>query len=97
MIAQKAKKKSGYVLDDGVGVKWDTNKHGWGLEQAPHIAVLIHPIHGMSVWGPFVSEDAAHAWVRRDGDGAAMHYFGTPGESRWHVTMIHVPTHPRGE
>ena len=54
----------GYDLDAGVGVNWATNDYGWGLNEMPHMAVLLHPLQGMTLWGPFVNEDAAHAWIR---------------------------------
>jgi hypothetical protein len=90
-------KTPGYDLDAGVGVQWATNDYGWGLEEMPHMAVLMHPLQGITLWGPFVNEDAAHAWVRKEGDGAAMHYYGETGVSRWCVAGIHVPTHPKAE
>lgn len=90
------KKAEAWVLDDGVGVSLAPNPHGWGVDNAPHIAVLMHPIKGMSFWGPFVDEDAAHRWVRNDGEAAVLHFFGELTESKWHVNYICVPTHPKG-
>ena len=43
-------KTPGYDLDAGVGVQWATNDYGWGLEEMPHMAVLMHPLQGMTLW-----------------------------------------------
>ena len=95
MAAEKPKRK--YVLDAGVGVNLKPNVNGWGADSPPHLAVLVHPLKGMTFWGPFITETAAHEWVRREGDGAAMEYYGERGESRWFVAQLFVPTHPEGE
>lgn len=92
------KKQSNYVLDTGVGVNFETHDRGWGLKETPHLAVLTHPIQNMTMWGPFINEDAAHKWVRESGTDELYRYFGEqlPG-AQWHVVMIHVPTHEENQ
>lgn len=92
-----ASSKSRYVVDAGVGVRWETNKNGWGLERTPAVAVMHHPIKGMTVHGPFLDEDAAHTWVRNNGDAEVMDYYGDTSTSQWFVIPVYVPTHPKGE
>jgi hypothetical protein len=84
---------SEFVVDKGVGVNWETNANGWGLEHGPYIAVLMHPVKGMTFRGPFISEDAANLWVLNEGSAEAMRYYGELSESRWYVESLHVPTH----
>lgn len=95
----KTSKAEKYALDAGVGINWQPNANGWGLEQAPYLAVLLHPIHGMVIHGPFLDEDAAHKWIREEGAGEVFRYYG--GEDmphiQWHPVMLHVPTHPTEE
>lgn len=89
-----ASRKSRYVVDAGVGVDWKTNPHGWGLERQPAVAVMYHPLKGMSVHGPFLDEDAAHTWVRNSGSSEVMDYYGDTTVASWFVMPVYVPTHP---
>lgn len=95
-MAKASRPKRKYELDAGVGVNWETNAYGWGLEQMPYMAVLHHPIHGMALYGPFVSEDAAIAWIHKEGDATAFQYYGRVSRTCWLTAAIHVPTHPKG-
>lgn len=86
-----------YVLDDGVGVCWETNKHGWGLDRVPAVAVMHHPLKGMTFHGPFVDENAAHLWIVKNGRSESLQYYGDTDRAEWFVVSVNVPTHPKGE
>jgi hypothetical protein len=97
-MATKAgsKKDSGrYVLDNGVGVDWATNEHGWGLNRMPYLAVMVHPLHGIQAHGPFIDEDAASKWIRDEGPSEILHFYDgiAVQDTKWHTLCIHVPTH----
>ena len=95
MAKKTVAEKPGYAVDDGVGVEWAVNKHGWGLERCPHMAVAFHPIRGTTLWGPFVDEDAARKWIREEGTAELLRYYGgdEATDSKWYAINIHVPTH----
>jgi hypothetical protein len=86
-------KQTKYVVDAGVGIQWETDERGWGLKTGPYTAALFHPLRGLSVYGPFLDEDAAYRWVRAEGTATEFHFFGDNSGCEWHVFPLFVPTH----
>lgn len=64
-----AKQEWKWVACDGVGYDKDRDEC--------HYVVLMHSFHsGTNVIGPFLSDDAAHKWVREHADGEMYSHFG---------------------
>jgi len=82
-------------LYEGVGFDANRDTTNWEYIPSPHYVVLMQSMHsGTEVFGPFVSEDAAHKWVREEGDGEMYQRFNRtsiPGVS-FHVEWLDIPT-----
>jgi hypothetical protein len=48
---------------------------------------------GIDLFGPFINEEAAHAWVRAHGDSEAIDVYGNAKESHWFVKHLCIPRH----
>lgn len=89
------KRKQEWVLRDGVGFDPAPESHTCEWHPASHCVVLMQSMHsGTQVFGPFLSEDAAHKWVREEGDSELYQRFdraSVPGVS-FHVEFLDIPT-----
>lgn len=79
-------------LFPGVGLKAEQRtKYGSVL---PHYVVIMHSVtEGVDVFGPFMDEDSAHAWIRRESEGEVYSRFNTghqPGVT-FSVKWLDVP------
>lgn len=94
MAKTAAMKEREWKLFDGVGFAPEAGKYPERLP-AIHYVVLMQSMHsGTDVVGPFLTEAAAHEWVRTDGEDALYQRFdrcAVPGVS-FHVGWLMVPT-----
>ena len=98
--AKTVSSKREWKLFDGVGFAPDAPSEFRDRGPAIHFVVLMQSMHsGTDVYGPFVTEDAAHKWIREDGEGELFQRFdraAVPGVS-FHVEWLMVPNTRRGE
>lgn len=88
-----------WTLYDGVGFDGQKEHKHSDYVPATHYVVLMQSLHsGTHVFGPFVSDDAAHKWVREESDGEVYQRYGrasAPGVS-FTVDYLDIPL-KRGE
>ena len=93
--AKTVSKKKTWKLYGGVGFNPDDAVRSGEYHPACPFVVLMQSLHsGTQVFGPFVSPDAAHKWVRERGDDELYQRFdkaAVPGVS-FHVDYLDVPT-----
>lgn len=84
-----------WKLYEGIGFTPDAEASHGEWAPAHHWVVLMQSMHsGTTVFGPFVSEDAAHKWVREEADSEMYNHFSrssVPGVS-FHVDYLDIPT-----
>jgi hypothetical protein len=67
------------TLCNGVGFNPATEQYRTAQS---HYVVLMTSIHsGVEVFGPFLTESAAHEWIREHGDGEMYSHFGKTRET----------------
>lgn len=97
-MSKTTSKKRDWKLCDGVAFKPDAGQY---RDRGPaiHHVVLMQSMHsGTDVYGPFLTEEAAHEWIRTEGESELYQRFdkaAVPGVS-FHVEWLMVP-HTRGE
>ena len=62
------------VLCDGVG--FNPVMGEYGIDKTHYVAMMISIHSGVEVFGPFLTETAAHEWIREHGDGEMYERFG---------------------
>ena len=73
------------------GVGLDLTAGKYGLEQCPGVVIATHPIHGTTVFGPFVTVKAAELWAATEADDALAIEMGSARGCTIHATYLNVP------
>jgi len=87
----KQKQKIHYVAHEGVGFDLTPTEDGRYPNESTSVVLAIHPVHGTQVYGPFLTDDAARAWVRHDAEEYIASHCGRVREWSLHVVPVEVP------
>ncbi len=74
----------------GIGFDTAVCESGYGLKNASAVVLCINPIDGTRVHGPFVTIDAARAWINREADETLVACYGSSRDWTLHAVPMEV-------
>lgn len=91
-MSKATKKTDPRTFTPATGIGFDTAvaESGYGLKNEPAVALCLHPIYGTRVYGPFVTIDAARAWIDREADETLVACYGSSRDWSLHATTLEV-------